>query len=148
MSGLHLLKELQVNFYISSLSYVVADMDYIQVLFFVHPNIYIHSLVDASMDYTTLSPIVLTFGECDVRRCVNVSIDDDLVIEAEESFAVTLEEMEERITISREDGNITIIDDDSMFVIALFCVGHCKISFTTFQMPLLDLKRHSTRLTR
>ena len=74
-----------------------------------------HCAVDL-MDYESVD-IVLMFDSCEKRRCVDVVIVDDILLEDTELFDVTLErppELDNRITLTPIDGEIEIIDDDGM----------------------------------
>ena len=73
------------------------------------------------MDYTAVSLTILMFGACERRRCVNVTIENDVVLEDTESFDVTLERvtgLDGRISLDPVDGEIEITDNDGMFVSA------------------------------
>ena len=77
------------------------------------------------MDYGSLST-VLMFDVCEMRRCVNVRIVDDAVLELSESFDVNLERtsgLERRIRLNPVDGEIVIDDNDGMYDIN---VQHCR----------------------
>ena len=67
------------------------------------------------MDYIGFS-MTLTFDTCEIRRCVNVSIVDDMVDEPDEVFDYILTPppagLDPRITIRPDMGEIFIIDDD------------------------------------
>ena len=66
------------------------------------------------MDYTATSE-VLTFAACETQRCVNVTIIDDLTLETEETFDVTLNrtaDLDNRITLDPAAEEIQIIDND------------------------------------
>ena len=66
------------------------------------------------MDYETLST-TLMFAACDTRRCVNVAIVNDIIVESIETFAITLERtsnLDSRITLNPMDEEIEIIDND------------------------------------
>ena len=67
------------------------------------------------MDYGPLD-IVLMFGECDTRKCVNVPIVDDFEDELDEHFFYTLEEtpngLHPNIQLKPVDGEIWIEDND------------------------------------
>ena len=68
------------------------------------------------MDYMAPSTILM-FDECDreLRLCGNVTIVDDDVVEQNESFSVTLKktpDLDDRITLTRVNGMIHIIDND------------------------------------
>ena len=64
------------------------------------------------MDYGAVSTL-LSFAACQMRSCVNVSIENDIVLENVEPFAVTLErtpELDSRITLNPVDGVVEIIE--------------------------------------
>ena len=69
------------------------------------------------MDYGAVND-TLSFEACDIRRCVNVTIINDEVLEGVESLDVTLERtpgLDNKITVMPVDGEIIITDDDGMF---------------------------------
>ena len=60
----------------------------------------------------------LSFAACQMRSCVNVSIENDIVLENVESFDVTLErapDLDSRITLDPMDGVVEIFDNDGMY---------------------------------
>ena len=66
------------------------------------------------MDYGALD-VILIFDECERRRCVNVSITQDLVDEPDEFFTFHLNritDLSPRIELDPVDGTIEIVDDD------------------------------------
>ena len=68
------------------------------------------------MDYGAVN-VTLSFEACDIRRCVNVTIINDEVLEDVESLDVTLERppgLDIRVTLLPVDGEIIITDDDGM----------------------------------
>ena len=76
-----------------------------------------------SILYTTVAPsdyesldMVLMFGECERRKCVNVTIVDDFEDEPDENFLYTLEEtpngLHPNIKLKPVDGEIVIEDND------------------------------------
>ena len=69
------------------------------------------------MDYDDLSTIV-TFGECDSRQCVTITIEDDEVLENVESFFVNLSRspgLDSRITLNPVIAEVQITDNDGMW---------------------------------
>ena len=65
------------------------------------------------MDYIHVS-IILEFDACDTRKCTEIPIVNDTILELTESFFVTLEStpgLDERITLAPIDGVIAIVDD-------------------------------------
>ena len=66
------------------------------------------------MDYEALD-VILMFDECEKRRCVNVTIVQDLVDEPEEFFIFYLNrttDLSPRINLDPVDGSVEIVDDD------------------------------------
>ena len=90
------------------------------------------------------------FDECDTRNCVNVSIEDDLVVEMTESITVTLGiiDIPGQGNIIPDSDNvkdfINITDDDGMKLCPeIFHLKHsvsCK--FYTHQSRLLKCSVH------
>ena len=69
------------------------------------------------MDYAAVFASLI-FEECETRRRVNISIEDDMTLENIESFNVILDrliELDRRIRLDPVIGVIQIIDNDSMF---------------------------------
>ena len=59
--------------------------------------------------------MILMFDECEKRRCVNVSITQDLVDEPDEFFTFHLDratDLSPRIELNPVDGRIEIVDDN------------------------------------
>ena len=99
------------------------------------------------MDYLELNSI-LSFDACQMRRCVNVTIVDDLVDEPLEYLNFTLErtpDLDTRISLNAVDGRIAIIDNDGKF---LFCneVGHFNNYPPQFQLLLAMSSRYTLYL--
>lgn len=68
------------------------------------------------MDYIGLSRF-LNFSACETRRCVTVTIVNDLVCEPEEEFDLTLERtvgLNPRIRLQPPDGRVSITDNEGM----------------------------------
>ena len=68
----------------------------------------------SSSDYENFSE-VLTFSPCEPRRCVNVSITDDLMFEPEEKFSLSLTNLTSIVFVflGSAVGEVLINDDDS-----------------------------------
>ena len=67
-----------------------------------------------TMDYGALD-VIMMFDECERRRCMNVSITQDLVDEPDEFFNFHLNrttDLSPRIEIDPVDGIIEIVNDD------------------------------------
>ena len=67
------------------------------------------------MDYGAID-VILEFGVCEARKCVTVSIVDDLVDEEDEIFTYHLRRtpnLDLRISLELIDGTVEIIDNDS-----------------------------------
>ena len=59
----------------------------------------------------------LNFNACKERACAYISIMDDDIVEKSESFTISLErttDLDSRISLSSERGEVTILDDDGM----------------------------------
>ena len=72
----------------------------------------------APYDYIALSAI-LEFEECETRKCEEIVIVDDLILEMEETFSFTLnrtENLDPRITLDPTEGDVVIVDNDSMLI--------------------------------
>ena len=68
------------------------------------------------MDYGELD-VILMFDECERRRCVNISITQDLVDELNENFTFHLNrtpDLSPHIYLDPVNGTIEIVDDDGM----------------------------------
>ena len=68
------------------------------------------------MDYGFVSDI-LAFDACETRKCTEVPIVNDAIMEMTESFLITLERtpgLDSRIDLDPVNGVVEIIDDDGM----------------------------------
>ena len=77
-------------------------------------KIYMLHYAVAPVDYEALST-TLMFAACEKRRCVNVAIVEDIIVESIETFGITLErtpDLDNRITLSPVAEQIEIIDND------------------------------------
>ena len=62
---------------------------------------------------------IVTFGACETRRCVNITIVNDMQSESDEVFDVTLErttDLSDRITLNPLDGSVKIRNDDGIIL--------------------------------
>ena len=75
------------------------------------------------MDYDphSMTSMVVT---CE-RQCVNITIVDDTVVETLETFAVTLERNDTRVTLHPADGQVKISDNDGGLIIG---AGHYTVN--------------------
>ena len=67
-----------------------------------------------TMDYGGVD-MILTFGACEIKRCVNISIVDDTFREINEVFTYSLRRttsLNSRISLESVDGGIIIADND------------------------------------
>ena len=67
-----------------------------------------------TIDYGAID-VILEFDVCETRKCVNVSIVDDLVDEEDEIFTYHLRRtpnLDSRIGLAPIDGTVEIIDDN------------------------------------
>ena len=73
------------------------------------------------MDYVNVSTI-LAFGKCDTRQCTEIPIVDDMIVEMNKSFFVTLERtsgLDSRIRLNPVEEEVEIINDDGVYIITL-----------------------------
>ena len=86
-------------------------------------NVQVYIVYTISLAYSTLFALVspsdyeavsevLTFAQCETRRCVNVSITDDLVNKPEETFSLSLTKISSFVTLSTTAAEVLITDDD------------------------------------
>ena len=71
------------------------------------------------MDYMTLAEMLM-FITCETRRCVAVTIVDDLTYDPGEMFQVSLERtpgLDHRITLQPTNAMIAIVDNDGKVVL-------------------------------
>ena len=99
-----------------------GELMYLKTPHTFHTTVYTIFNTVSPMDYTGVSLAILMFGACERRRCVNVTIEND-VLENTESFDVTLERttgLDGRITLDpvHVDGEIEITDNDGKLVSA------------------------------
>ena len=90
------------------------------------------------MDYLELNS-TLSFDACQTRRCIDVTIVDDLVDEPLEYFDFTLErtpDLDTRISLNPVDGRIAIIDNDGKYYI---CMNWDILTTIPFIPPQLQL---------
>ena len=73
------------------------------------------------MDYSNVSTI-LSFAECETRKCTEIPIRDDRIVELTESFLVSLKRtpgLDSRIDLDPVNGAIEIIEFDGVYTISL-----------------------------
>ena len=84
-----------------------------------------------SEDYQKLS-VDLEFGSCETRRCVNVSIANDLINEPVEKFSLSLTANPDyHISLFPTSAEVVIIDDD----------GKCPFAHITLWFSYFSLLR-------
>ena len=72
-------------------------------------------------DYGSVST-VLAFSACDTQQCIEIQIQDDIIVELTEPFSVTLERtpgLDSRIILDPVHSKIDITDNDGVFIISL-----------------------------
>lgn len=73
---------------------------------------------ESPLDYVGLS-VVMSFDECDYRRCTNLRIIDDLIDEQEEILSFHLGRttgLDPRITLEPATGSVVIAADDGLLI--------------------------------
>ena len=63
----------------------------------------------------SLVQMSLIFMQDNSIQCVEILIMDDIILENEESFSVSLGTTDEAVTIFQDQAFVTITDDDSMY---------------------------------
>ena len=70
------------------------------------------------LDYHALVSTVLAFNVCEIRKCIEVTIENDRKPENNESIILFLDQFssgyDERISLDPRNGEIHIIDDDGV----------------------------------
>ena len=71
------------------------------------------------LDYHALVSTVLAFNVCEIRKCIEVTIENDRTLENNESIILFLDPFssgyDERISLDPRNGEIHIIDDDGVY---------------------------------
>ena len=67
----------------------------------------------AGIDYENVST-TLIFSECANKSCVRITILDDMIVERRETFSISLESIDRRITLDQDsaNGEVTIMDNE------------------------------------
>ena len=69
------------------------------------------------MDYESVSTILI-FPECATQSCVNISILDDVTVEMNQTFSISLDSTDMRIIVDSDfvgtevDGEVVIVDNE------------------------------------
>ena len=103
------------------------------------------SIVDGE-DFQQIDDMIVTFGDCQNRSCINITIVDDMVNEPVESFTYTLEMIpvsNSAICLKPVGGEVIISDDDgrlgscvpSKFIIAYFILLPSILYMYTYIWP-------------
>ena len=70
------------------------------------------------LDYHAFVSTVLAFNVCEIRKCIEITIENDRTPENNESIILFLDPFssgyEERISLDPRNGEIHIIDDDGV----------------------------------
>ena len=93
------------------------------------------SFAASSLDYGALNAI-LKFAACEMRSCVDVYIMDDITLENDESFDLTLERtsgLNSRITLDPVNGVVEITDNDADFLVVHKGNRWCKHTMYALQ---------------
>ena len=102
----------------------------------------------AGIDYENVSTI-LAFPECANQRCVNISILDDMTVEMNQTFNISLDSTDERIIVDSDfvdrevDGEVVIVDNECEFLIRELVDSLCRDGADT-DMPIFQMKRLRT----
>ena len=80
------------------------------------------------MDYGFVSDI-LAFDKCETRRCTEMPIVNDTIVESTESFFVTLERtpgLDSRITLNPVIGEVEIVENNGMYFLSFWSTYYCN----------------------
>ena len=105
-------------------------------------------LTVSSMEYEQLM-----FSSCDVRKCINVTIENDDITEQNETFSVSLQRtatLDSRITLNPKSATVHITDDDGMHYtsVPLALLFNCASTvFCAFHFLLLNINICSRQLS-
>ena len=80
----------------------------------------------------TLVQMSLIFVQDTIIQCVEILIMDDIILENDESFSVSLGTTDEAVNILQDQAVVTITDNDSMCNLILFSVKSSR-----YHKPLL-----------
>lgn len=85
-----------------------------------HPLVYVALFyIEAPMDYDGL-PINVTFDSC--RKCVNLTIEDDSVLEKTETFSITLTTNDSQLTLEPDKADVSISDSEGLTNFFMYCM--------------------------
>ena len=95
----------------------------------------------------------MTFAPSDNgRKCLNVTILDDSLVERRESFMLTITTSDPAVSLSRNEATVTIIDNDrklyGLYYTWSLLKACCKQLLISLQKLLLLLSRPHTLLER
>ena len=92
-------------------------------------NIFIFSCT-APADYSDMDGAVI-FPSGNVSQCITITVSDDDVLEGDEEFYVTVFTTDNDVIINNAVANISIADNDSMFLIYIICFYNNDSSLCT-----------------
>lgn len=70
----------------------------------------------AGADYISIRRTTLRFSETNVRRCVDIRIREDNLLEEAESFTATLDRPGDGVNIDPELATISILDETGNYI--------------------------------
>ena len=95
---------------------------------------YLPLCVIDTMDFTSVTA-QLTFqpSQADVPQCEDVPIQEDTILETNESFTVELSTTDLDVILAPQSATVTIMDDDSMCIVPVVYLS--KRPFTHLLIP-------------
>ena len=74
------------------------------------------SILLGTLDYRVIEGANLTFEVSQQRKCIDIAVIDDAVLESDESFTLILASSSESISVLTRSCTVSITDDDGMFL--------------------------------
>lgn len=90
-----------------------------------------HTLITAGADYTGIfHNLNFTRSTASSPLCVRVTITNDSIVEANETFSVSLHTSDDAVTLLPRTTLVTIMDDDRMCVYVTRWIMYCHVIFS------------------
>jgi len=97
-----------------------------------------HTLITAGADYTDIfHNLNFTRSTASSPLCVRVTIANDSVVEANETFSVSLHTSDDTVTLLPRTTLVTITDDDRMCVYVTSWIMYCHVIFWQYLLSIL-----------
>lgn len=77
------------------------------------PNQFLLTIIESDYNYTDQYQVAFTSPIVSNRVCINILINDDMILEPHESMQVLLSSTSEYVLFQRNSSQVTIVDNDS-----------------------------------